>query len=48
MILNHASAEEIEKQARKDGMKTLFESGLEKLLAGETSVEELFRVTLLS
>lgn len=48
MILNHASAEEIEKQARKDGMKTLFESGLEKLLAGETTVEELFRVTLLN
>ena len=38
-----ASADEIAKQARVEGMKTLAEDGLGKALAGHTSLEELAR-----
>ncbi len=38
-----ASGEEIAKQARREGMRTLREDGLLKVLAGHTSIEEIAR-----
>ena len=32
---------EIERAARAEGMKTMYEDGLEKVLAGQTTLEEL-------
>ncbi len=45
-IAQRATAEEIRKAARQEGMRTLFESGLEKAAAGVTSLEEVFSITL--
>ncbi len=39
-----ATADRIAEAGRANGMKSLFESGLQHVLAGETSVEELLRV----
>jgi general secretion pathway protein E len=36
---------EIEALARADGMRTMYEDGLAKALAGETTIEEILRVT---
>ena len=44
-VLEHAPAARIRELARAGGMQTLMENGLEKARAGETSVEEVFRVT---
>jgi type IV pilus assembly protein PilB len=46
MILRSASTAELREQAQKDGMKTLRQSGLMKVLEGTTTVEEVLRVTL--
>jgi type IV pilus assembly protein PilB len=43
MTVAGASGEEIGRQARKEGMRTLREDGLLKVLAGHTSVEEVHR-----
>ena len=40
-----ATADRIAEAARRNGMKSLFESGLQHVLDGTTSVEELLRVT---
>ncbi|MGH7526911.1 MAG: ATPase, T2SS/T4P/T4SS family [Gemmatimonadales bacterium] len=40
-----ATADQIAELARANGMRSLFESGLRHVLAGETSVDELLRVT---
>ncbi|MBI3999263.1 MAG: type II secretion system protein GspE, partial [Candidatus Omnitrophica bacterium] len=45
MIMRRASGEEIKQSARRQGMNTLRESGIQKALAGDTSLEEVFRVT---
>jgi type II secretory ATPase GspE/PulE/Tfp pilus assembly ATPase PilB-like protein len=45
MILDRASAKEIRESARKQGMLTLRECAIRKLLAGLTTVEEMIRVT---
>jgi len=45
LILARASSDEIKRQAQAEGMKTLRESGVEKLKAGMTTVDELLRVT---
>jgi type II secretory ATPase GspE/PulE/Tfp pilus assembly ATPase PilB-like protein/CheY-like chemotaxis protein len=39
-----ATADKIAEAARQNGMRSLFESGLRHVLAGETSIEELLRV----
>ena len=44
-IMRGASAEEIKLFAHGEGMSTLRESALQKALEGETSLEEVFRVT---
>ncbi len=38
------SAQEIEEAAIKSGMKTLLQDGILKVLAGETTIEEIYRV----
>jgi type II secretory ATPase GspE/PulE/Tfp pilus assembly ATPase PilB-like protein/CheY-like chemotaxis protein len=45
LISTGGTADKIAEIARRQGMRTLFESGLRHLLRGQTSVEELLRVT---
>jgi len=45
LIMRHADAAEVAAQARSSGMRTMFDDGLQKALAGVTSVEEVRRVT---
>ena len=45
LILHNASTDEIDKQARKEGMLTMIEDGLCKAVQGFTSIEEVLRVT---
>jgi CheY-like chemotaxis protein len=45
LISSGATADRIARAARKAGMRSLFESGVLHLRSGETSVEELLRVT---
>ncbi len=45
MVMKHATSTEIERQARSEGMRTMYEDGLIKALQGETSAEEVLRVT---
>ena len=44
LILKNASTDEIEAQAKKEGMLTMLEDGLYKCAQGVTSVEEVLRV----
>jgi len=46
MILKNAATAEIREQAQRDGMKTLRQAGLMKVIEGTTTVEEILRVTL--
>lgn len=45
LIIKKASADEIEAQAIKNGMTTMLEDGIEKVLFGITTIEEIIRVT---
>lgn len=45
LVLKHATAGEIERAARAEGMHTMYEDGLRKVVAGQTTVEEVLRVT---
>jgi type II secretory ATPase GspE/PulE/Tfp pilus assembly ATPase PilB-like protein len=45
LIINRAQEHIIKQQARKEGMKTLREDGLEQVLKGLTTIEEVLRVT---
>jgi type IV pilus assembly protein PilB len=45
LIFERASAAEIKRVAREEGMKTLRESGVTKVLEGLTTLEEVIRVT---
>lgn len=45
IILRDGSSIEIEKQAIKEGVRTLRQSGLQKIKAGTTSLEEILAVT---
>lgn len=44
LILKHSTADEIEDQAKKEGMFTLMEDGLYRAALGHTSIEEVLRV----
>lgn len=46
LILTGASANEIKKEAIKLGMLTLRQSGIRKVIAGITSIEEILRITV--
>jgi general secretion pathway protein E len=45
LLMQHADAGDIERAARAAGMRTMYEDGLRKALAGWTTVEEVLRVT---
>jgi len=45
LLMQHADASDIERAARQSGMRTMYEDGLRKALAGLTTVEEVLRVT---
>jgi type II secretory ATPase GspE/PulE/Tfp pilus assembly ATPase PilB-like protein len=45
MVIGRASTDEIRAEAKKEGMRTLREDGLEKIQKGITTVEEVLRVT---
>ena len=44
-VMRHAGMDEIEKLARQGGMSTMYEVGIAKALRGETTIEEVLRVT---
>jgi type IV pilus assembly protein PilB len=44
MVINHKTGDELEIQARKEGMLTMLEDGIYKAARGLTSVEEVLRV----
>jgi type IV pilus assembly protein PilB len=46
MVLKSASTGELRETAQRDGMKTLRQAGLTKVLEGTTTIEEVLRVTL--
>jgi len=45
MILKGASSDEVARQAKEEGMKTLRDDGIEKIKKGITTIEELMRET---
>jgi general secretion pathway protein E len=45
LIMQHAGMGELEEQARREGMRTMYEDGLVKALQGVTTIEEVLRVT---
>ncbi len=44
-VMRHAGMGEIEQLARSGGMRTMYEDGIAKALRGETTIEEVLRVT---
>ncbi|GGD34466.1 type II secretion system ATPase GspE [Pseudoxanthomonas indica] len=44
-VMRHAGMGEIEQIARGSGMRTMYEDGIAKALAGETTIEEVLRVS---
>lgn len=44
LVLKHEDAGVIQEQARKAGMRTMYEDGLLKALKGVTTLEEVLRV----
>jgi general secretion pathway protein E len=44
-VMRHAGMGELEQIARQNGMRTMYEDGLAKALAGVTTLEEVLRVT---
>nr|BAL55711.1 general secretion pathway protein E [uncultured Gammaproteobacteria bacterium] len=45
LVLRHAQAREIEEVAIAEGMLTMYQDGLNKAIAGKTTLEEILRVT---
>ena len=45
LLMKNANADEIEKQAKKEGMMTMLEDGIFKAAQGITTIEEVLRVT---
>jgi type IV pilus assembly protein PilB len=45
MVIEHSNTDEIREQARKEGMRTLYDSGMRKVIAGTTTIEEVLRVS---
>jgi general secretion pathway protein E/type IV pilus assembly protein PilB len=46
MIYENASAARLRARARQDGMRTMREDGIRKVLAGLTTIEEVVSVTV--
>lgn len=45
LVMQHATSGEIQKQAIAEGMLTMYENGLRKVVQGVTTIEEVLRVT---
>jgi general secretion pathway protein E len=45
LVMQHADERYIEQQARAQGMRSMYEDGLAKAVAGVTTLEEVLRVT---
>lgn len=45
LIMQHATSDQIELQAKSEGMMTMLEDGIMKAVQGVTTIEELLRVT---
>lgn len=45
LIMSNATSDDIENQAKKEGMMTMFEDGILKAVQGITTIEEVLRVT---
>jgi general secretion pathway protein E len=45
LVMQRADAGEIERMARAEGMRTMYEDGIAKAVAGITTIEEVLRVT---
>jgi general secretion pathway protein E len=45
LVMQHADMGKLEEQARSEGMRTMYEDGLVKSLRGDTTIEEVLRVT---
>jgi len=45
LVMKRSDAGEIERQARAEGMRTMYEDGIAKAVAGITTLEEVLRVT---
>lgn len=45
LIVNKATSQQIKKQAISEGMITMLENGLEKVFSGQTTLEEVLRIT---
>lgn len=45
LLMQNATSDQIEEQAKKEGMMTMVEDGLFKAVQGLTTIEEVFRVT---
>ncbi len=45
LVMKHADTNAIEEEARKLGMRTMYEDGLVKAMQGVTTIEEVLRVT---
>ena len=44
LVLETADANQIRNLARSQGMKTLLQNGADKVIAGQTTIEEVYRV----
>jgi len=45
LVLRHAEVNEIHRAAVEEGMRTLYDDGMAKALAGLTTIEEVLQVT---
>jgi general secretion pathway protein E len=45
LVLRHAESNEIHRAAVEDGMATMYDDGMQKALAGQTTIEEVLKVT---
>jgi general secretion pathway protein E len=45
LILHRGEAKELQQVAVEEGMRTMYDDGMMKALAGETTIEEVLRVT---
>ena len=45
LVLRHAEANELQRVAIESGMRSMYDDGMMKALAGETTIEEVLKVT---
>ncbi len=45
LVMRHATSSELKSEAQREGMLTMYDDGLRKAVAGQTTVEEVLRVT---